>query len=879
MKNKVARPPSLAVWILSHISRHSERRAILSDFNEIYLELLKDHSLQKANLWYWSQVVKSLPMFLRLQFDWGRTMLKSYLKMSYRSLIHSKVFSFINLAGLTLGIACCVLILLWVFDEWSYDRFHANKNILYRITQDHIFEGFSASTYLPVAKHLKTDFPEVEKYVRFLSAKGTFRLDNDSVFKEDQVFYADPSLFEAFSFPLTRGDKSHVLERPNTLAISEKFAKKYFGNDNPLGEIIKYKNLEYSGESEKALEVTGVFKNIPHNSHIRFESVISLSTFDALEDFEDHGWHWPPAYTYVLLSEDRSLPNLQDRLTAFKDKHLPRNEREVRSYHLQSLKDIHLRSHLKYELGPNGDITQVYIFSVVAILIIVIACFNYINLSTARAAKRAKEVVMKKVLGAKSLYLILQFVGESFVFTLLAFIFAVGIVHAVLPFFNNLLDKNMSFVGAVNQFPLFVLVQVFFLIFISVVSGIYPALFLAKFKPAQMLQRKSHISGGALRKVLVVVQFTISIVLISGTSIIFKQMNFIQNRNLGFEKENIIVVPLWGENMVEKIPILENSLLQSPEVEKVTSYSNIIGANDRIYAYPVEAEGLPDGQQNEMSILIVDYNFVDIFSLEIVEGRGFSKLSGTDNEGIIINEAARAFLNWEKPLNRELNIKYIKKGEDFTGKVIGVVKDFNLRTLHHTVEPLAIFISDGNDVDYLLSFLSIKITTDNLQPVLAFIEKQWNSLESGAPLEYFFLDQRIQDQYQAERESRILITIFSCLAILIACSGLYGLASFVTEARTKEIGIRRVLGASISGIIFLHSREFLKWVMLANLAALPLAYFFLNRWLQKFAFRIDLGIWVFVLSAVLVLLIALLTVSYHAIKAAIANPADALRYE
>ena len=327
------------------------------------------------------------------------------------------------------------------------------------------------------------------------------------------------------------------------------------------------------------------------------------------------------------MSDNHSRTSFQSRLTEFKNKHLPETEREVRSFHLQTLTDIHLKSHLKYELEPNGDITQVYIFSVIAFLIIIIACFNYINLSTARAARRAKEVVMKKVLGAKSVYLIFQFIGESFVFTLLAFIFAVGIVHLTLPFFNNLLDKNMSFFQAAAQFPLLLLIQAVILIVISLASGIYPALFLSKFKPAQMLQRKSFVSGGSLRKVLVVVQFTISVILISGALVVFKQMNFIQKRNLGFEKENIIVIPLWGEGTVSKIPVLENSLLQSPEIKKVTSYSNVIGANDRIYSYPVEAEDLPDNQQSEMSILVVDYNFIDTFALEVVEGRGFFRKS------------------------------------------------------------------------------------------------------------------------------------------------------------------------------------------------------------------------------------------------------------
>ena len=879
MKKKKKYPPSLATKVLSIMARSDERHSIVSDFNEIYDELKKEKGQLHANRWYWSQVIKSIPMFTRNQLCWNAAMLKNYFKMTLRILQSNKVFSFINLVGLALGIACCILIFLWVVDELSYDQFHVLKNNIYRVTQEHKYEGHSATTYLPLAKHLVTDFSEVKKYVRFLPAKGLVTLDSENAFKEDNIFYVDSDFFEIFSFPLSKGDKTSALQEPNSVVITENISQKYFGHKNPIGRIIKYHNLEYSREPEKLLKVTGVLKNMTHNSHIKFDALISLSTFSKLEGFEQYGWHWPPMYTYILLSEDASLRRVESQLSEFKGNHLPRNEAEVRDFYFQPLTNIHLHSHLKYELGANGDITQVYIFLIVAALIIIIACLNYINLSTARAARRAQEVGIKKVLGAKLLHLLIQFIGESFVFVLFAYFLSIGMVLAALPFFNQLLNKDMNLFVSIEQYPLFLLIQAAFILLITILAGAYPAIFLSRFQPFQVLKGKSRNPGANLRKALVTVQFAISVILISGTVIIYQQMNFIQKRNLGFEKENIIVVPLWGDKIIDSIAVLKERLLQNSDVMRCTAYSNVIGANDRIYAYPVKAEGISDDKQIEMSILIVDYDFIDTFNVEIIEGRKFLESAGTDKEAVIINETALSLLKWDNPLGKKLDIKYIKQGEDYSGRVIGVVKDFNLRTLHHKIEPLVMFVADKSADNYLISFISLKMSTANIPSTLDFLRNQWSELESGELFEYSFLEDKIESQYQSEQKIKQLIFYFSCLAILIACFGLYGLVSFMTETRTKEIGIRRMLGAPVSGITILLSKEFLKWVLLANMAAIPIAYFAVTKWLQNFAYRVDIGILVFIFSSVLTLAIALFTVSYQTIRAATANPVDSLRYE
>jgi putative ABC transport system permease protein len=535
---------------------------------------------------------------------------------------------------------------------------------------------------------------------------------------------------------------------------------------------------------------------------------------------------------------------------------------------------------LKYELEANGDLAHVYIFLAVASLIIFIACLNYINLSTARAARRAQEVGIKKVLGAKILNLLFQFIGESFVYVVFAYIVAIGLVLAVLPFFNQLLDKDMNLFVSAGQFPPFLLIQAAFLLFITILAGLYPAFFLSRLQPIRTLKGgRSRISGGNLRKTLVIVQFAISVILISSTVIIYQQMDYIQKKNLGFEKENIIVVPLWGDKIIDNIAVLKERLLQNPEVKKCSAYSNIIGANDRIYAYPVQAEGIADDKQIEMSILVVDYDFIDTFNLEIIEGRKFLETAGTDKEAVIINETALSLLKWDDPLRKKLDIKYIKQGEDYSGRVIGVVKDFNLRTLHHKIEPLVMFVAEKNDDNYLISFISLKVSTTNIPSTLSFLKNQWSDLESGELLEYSFLDERIEGQYQSEQKVKRLISFFTCMAILIACFGLYGLVSFMTETRTKEIGIRRVLGAPVSGITILLSKEFLKWVLLANMVAIPIAYYAVTKWLQNFVYRVDIEISIFIFSLVLTLVIALFTVGYQTIKAATANPVDSLRYE
>ncbi len=879
MKRNKGTPPHLAAWFLARMTRAEERESIKSDFAEIYTEIKKETGGSNARRWYRSQVFKSMPMFLRIQISWSFTMIKNYFKMAVRILQRNKIFSSVNIIGLTLGIACCTIILIWIFDELGYDQFHAHKKNIYRVTQQHAFEGHSATTNLPLAEYMKTDFQEVEKFVRFLPTKGLIRLDPQQGYKEDRLFLVDPDIFEVFSFSMIDGDQKSALSGPNSIVLTEKLSQKYFGDENPIGKVLKYNNLEFYGEEEKPLKITGVVKNIPHNSHIQFDALISLPTFNELEGHGQHLWHWPPVYTYILLSDQNSLNKINSQISEFKANHLPKKEAEVRDFHFQPLRNIHLQSHLKYELEANGDLTQVYIFIAIAALIIFIACLNYINLSTACGIKRTQEIGIKKVLGAKPLHLLFQFFGESLMFVLTSYVFALGIVVAAMPFFNQLLNKNMNFFALLERSPLFLLIQVAFLFLITVLAGAYPALFLSRFQPPSALKNKYRISGSSLRKALVIAQFAISVILISAAFIVYQQMTFIQKKNLGFNKENILVVPLQGDKIIDNVDVLKERLLQNTELKNFTTYSNVIGANDRIYAYPIKAEGIPDDRHFEMSILIVDYDFIDTFNLEIVEGRKFLETAMTDREGIIINEAAKDLLRWDHPLGKKLDVKYIQEGNDFSGRIIGVVKDFNLRTLHHKIEPLVMFVSDQNNVDSLLGYISLKINSANIPATLEFLRDRWAEMESGELFEYTFLDERIERQYQVEKKAMQLITYFSCMAILIACFGLYGLSSFMTEAKTKEIGIRRVLGASVSGITVMLSLEFLKWIFLANLIAIPGAYFVGKKWLQNFAFRTDIGIWIFVFSSILALVIALFTVSYQTIKAATANPVDSLRYE
>jgi putative ABC transport system permease protein len=804
-------------------------------------------------------------------------MLKNYLKIAARNFLKYKAYSFINVAGLAIGIACCVLMLLYVQKELSYDRFHQNAERIYRVIVDESNEGnvrHLANTYAPLAPALQAEFPEISRIVRFFPHSVTVERDEQKRFQEEHFFFVDSTVFEVFSFAFMRGDPGAALHEPNALVITAAVAHKYFGDENPVGQILTIEN-------RLDLKITGVLQNVPHNSHVDFDFLANINSASALMGnwLLTRGWHWPPMYTYVLLPQNYSASAIENRMPELVREHLPKDLASRQALRLQPLTDIHLHSDLENEIAPTSNIAYVYVFSAIAAFVLLIACFNFMNLATARAAKRAKEVGLRKVIGAQRGQLIKQFLGESLFYAVLALLLALVLVEVFLPTFNTLLGKQIEMSYTNNLGVVFGLLAL--TLIVGVLAGSYPALFLARFRPVQALHGKalSGIGGRSplrLRAVLVVVQFVISIGLIVVTLVVNEQAQFIQNKRLGFDKERLVVVSLRDEAMQQNLAAIKNALLSQSGVSDVTTISNFPWEQG-YYDFYIRAEGMKADEKFNMPTLLVDHDFIRAFGMEIVAGREFSKEHTTDaQEAFILNEAAVKKLGWDSAIGKKIEMEAVASGKPRAGRVIGVVKDFHLRSLHYEIEPLVMLVSPEL---YYFDNLAIRLDAKNIPQTLAGLEQQWRELAPHRPFECFFLDEVFDKLYRKEQKLAQVFRYFSAIAIFVGCLGLFGLASFIAEQKTKEIGIRKVLGASVAGIVGLLSKDFAKLILLANVITWPGAYYAMNRWLQGFAYRIDLELVTFLIAGALALALALLTISFQAVKAALANPVEALRYE
>lgn len=806
-------------------------------------------------------------------------MFKHHLKISFRNLWKYKVYSAINLAGLAIGMACCILILLWVQDELSYDKFHKNADRIFRIIlldREDPSRGI-ARAGAPWGPALKKDYPEIDNFVRFRFFGRSLVSCGDKQFYEDEGLYADSTIFQVFSFPLVKGDSLTALNDPKSVVINEDLAAKYFGDEDPLG-----KTLTFDNQVER--QVTGVLKNVPENSHMYFEFLLPFSSYQRWDLTE---WTVNNFHIYLLLKEKAQALELEAKMPKFVIRHMNAEKADQSIVKLQPLTDIHLHSNLHREFQANGDITYVYMFSLIALFILLIACINFMNLTTAKSANRAKEVGIRKVVGSQRMQLIKQFLGESILLSILAIILAIGLSEILLPYFVEYSGKTVALNIGSNL--LFTLSLVGIALMVGLLSGAYPAFFLSSFRPVAVM--KGHRSvfctpGGVkrefgnrswLRKVLVIVQFTISIALIIGTAVVYKQLDFISERKLGFDKEQVVVVRMSDSNVLDRYESFKNELLQNPSILNVSATSNLLGGGD--WGMPLYIQN-ENGEEKFISrVLIVDHDFVETLQMKIVQGRDFSTEFATDlDEAFLLNETAVKQLGWQQPLGKA--IKRVQ-GQDEEGKwiwkngrVVGVVKDFHFRSLHHEILPMVMYI-----VPEWFKYLSVRIQSGKLTETVSFIERKWQTFEPNRPFDCFFLDESFGQMYRAEKRFAQIFGAFSILAILIACLGLFGLASFVAEQRTKEIGIRKVLGATVSNIVLQLSKDFTKWTVLSNIVAWPVAFWTMNRWLEDFAYRIELGFGEFFLAGILALGIALFTVSFQSIKAALANPVDALKYE
>ncbi|MFB3133916.1 MAG: ABC transporter permease [Rhodothermales bacterium] len=802
-------------------------------------------------------------------------MLKNYFKISLRNLKKQKGYSFINITGLAVGMACCLLIALFVRDELSYDRYHDHADRVFRISRAWYDEAGQPTLQFAmispaIGPTLEEEMPEVRHAVR-LGQFGSLVSYEDQHFREPRFFFAEAALFELFTIPFVQGDASTALTEPYTVVLTEAMAEKYFGADDPIGKVLRLNDTF-------DLRVTGVVENAPTNTHFHYDFLASFATLTAQPWAAGWATTWGSNNsfpTYVLLEEGADPAALEAKFPAFLDRHYVLHHGASSKIFLQPVSEIHLHSHLDAELEPNGNVTYVYLFTAIALFILLIACFNFMNLATARATKRAREVGLRKVLGAERKQLVGQFLGESTLLTLVALVFAAMLAELFLPAFNTLAGKELQLFG--NDVPFVLLGLAGIALFTGLVAGCYPAFFLSAFQPAVVLK---NATGGAwrsrVRTALVVTQFAISIVLIVGVGIIVKQLNYVQTKSLGFDEDQIVIVRTTRA-MRQDFEAFRTRLLEHPGVLAVTA-SEAVPSGQLRNSINVQADvGGQIKPFDSLPLLAVDHDFTKTYGMDIVAGRAFSKDIASDStQAFVLNESAVRRLGWasaEEAVGKFFMLES-ENLRDRRGQVIGVVKDFHFESLHERVTPLVMYIRPA-----LYWRAAIKIAAADMPETLGFLEARWQEYVPEAPLSYSFIDQRFAQLYQAEERFGKVVSYFAALAIMIACLGLFGLASFAAEQRTKEVGVRKVLGASVGGIVLLLSKDFTRVVLIAFLVACPLAYLAMNQWLDTFAYRIGISWWIFLGAGLATLAIALATVSYQAIRVALADPVKALRYE
>jgi putative ABC transport system permease protein len=787
-------------------------------------------------------------------------MLKNYIKIALRNIRKHPGYSVINIAGLAIGLACCLFILIWVLDELSYDKFHENASYLYRVEENQYYSGrvyHVTVTPYPLAPALKADFPEVIEATQYVGLGGQLLRYGEKAFFETGIRAVAPAFFRMFTFPFVKGDSATALDDPFSLVISEEIAEKYFGEEDPIGKAFSINN-RYD------MKVTGVMKNVPDNSYLQFDMVLPYALLEKVGAVSD-SMGSNSIFTFVQLQKGASLQQVNEKIRGFIKKHVPDS---VTDLELALYSRIHLHQYFGYGRDM-GQIRYVYMFSVIALFVLLIACINFMNLSTARSANRAKEVGVRKVAGALKSHIIRQFYGESVIYAFIALAFALIIVVLLMSPFNNLSGKELSLGILGNGMILLGFIGVTLLT--GLVAGSYPALFLSSFQPVKVIKGslKSGAGSALFRRILVVIQFALSVFLIIGTVVVYNQLQYMKKRDIGFDRENLVYIPMRGQTG-RFYTALKDALARDSRILGVTGSSHLpsqIGSNSGGADW--------DGKDPDQVVLIgmssVDYDYIETTKIELTEGRSFSKEYGTDQtEAFIVNEEVAKLMGKESVVGERFSFA----GRD--GKIIGVMKNFHYESFRNEIEPLAIYMRPPAQG---FSYTLIRIPSENISASLDFLRETWQKVIPDFPFEYRFLVDDFEYYYRSEERMGDLLKYFSILAVFIACLGLFGLASFTAEQRTKEIGIRKVLGASAPQITLLLCREFFVLVLLANIISWPVAYFVMKGWLQDFAYRTGLGVFTFVMTMVLALIIALLTVSFQAVKAAVANPVDALKYE
>lgn len=883
IEDHVSEPPALGTFLLRMIYDEDLFDEIHGDLVELYEQRLEERGKFVASAYYLKDVILSArnhDLRRRKKYQTENNsgaMIRNYLKITLRTISKNKIYSTLNILGLALGMAACIFIMQYVAYERSYDKFHANHENLYRIKYNHYRNGELAvecAAAVPrVGPFMKEKMPEVIDFARAFPVSMVVSYNNIN-FREDRMHIADPSFLKIFSFPLIKGDVETALTEPNTVVISETAAKKYFGDEDPIGKMMR-------ADGQYSMAVTGVAKDVPDNSHIKFDFLISYQTLNNQTDNQsEKSWGWYDFNSYVLLREGTD-PNEFNR--RFDEYLLDERAEDFEKYNsrqefpLQPITNIHLYSNLLQESEPEeqGDGDAVFFLSIIAIFILVIAWINYINLSTARSIERAKEVGVRKVMGAFRRQLINQFLTESIVLNLLAFVTGLLIVVTGISYFNGLTDSKLSlaflFDGSFWGFSLLIVLTG------SLLAGLYPAFILSSYRPSQVLKGKMTGNKGGiyLRKALVIFQFAASVCLIAGTIIVFQQLRYMSNLDLGFDMTETMVVKGPGVFTADSLypstaQTFKNELLKNPEIKAVAAGSNVPG-DEIFWANGIKRLEEPDEARKTIYIAGVDYDYFPAYEIEVVSGRNYSRTYGTDTGAVMLNVAGTKFLGFQTP-DEAIGQKVVWGGGEKT--IIGVVEDYNQMSAKSKVEPLLFPLIHGRN------FFTIKLSNpSDYTSVITKVEDQYARFFPGNPVDYFFLDEFFNRQYQTDKKFSRVFTLFSGFAIVVACLGLFGLSSFNALQKTKEIGIRKAIGADIAHIVLLLSKEFIYLVLVANLIAWPATYFIMNNWLDNFVYRIAITPLVFVLSGLLVLVIAVITVGYKTIATAKSDPVKALRYE
>jgi putative ABC transport system permease protein len=871
-----SRPPKWAEMLLGILSA-SRKIGILGDTEEEYYMILSERGRLRADMWYVGQILKPMPFYIRSTLYWRFIMFKNHLKIALRNIIRHKGQAFINITGLAAGLAVFLLLALYVYHETSFDRYHEHADRIYRVIQQRKAgtvsgESIYATTPPALAPALMDEFPEVSLATRIGPLSKILVNQGDRGFIEDKIYCVEPETFRIFTIPFVKGDSQTALLDPFSIVLSERAAEKYFGNDNPIGRVLTLRE-------ETDFKVTGVYRNMPKNSHFVMDVVIPFRTYFAFNFGANVITEWSnygSFYAYCLLQENADPIQVDQKFPAFLNKTkyqvYPTEDQQKDIYSLQPLTSIHLRSDAQIEIGVNNNIRHIRLFSFSALLILIIACINYMNLAAARYAQRGKEVGIRKVVGASRGQLIRQFIGESVLTTLLSLAVSLLIVLLALPAFNALIERQLSLDLLGNIELLSVILSV--ILCVGLFSGGYPAFFISSLEPVTSIKRGSlkGRKNALLRNALVTAQFAITVFLIIGTLVVKSQIGYILNKDMGYAKDQIVVLHIGDAgtrvNFHRNLETIKSELTHNPNIISVSG-SKRLPNNMTLGTVSI----LP-GRETEGNIPVYamwgDDAFIDLYGIDITAGRNFSKEYPADREGaILINETAAKACRWDDPIGKTLTYWGNRRGV-----IVGIMKDFNFHPIHRPIEPFCIYYEP-----LFFDYLSIKISGNEIPRTIAHMERIIKKFSPNHPFEYQFFDAIFERTYQTEQKTGKQFGVMMILSILIASMGLFGLALFTTQQKIKEIGIRKVLGASAKNITFLFAREFLKWIVVANFIAWPVAYLVMNRWLQNFAFRINIS-WVhFLLTGGISLAIAVLTITYQILKTATANPVDSLRYE